>query len=307
MLSYLHEFHAGNHADILKHFALTFVISSLNKKDKPYTFFDTHSASGLYDLLDNRSLKTEEASNGIEKLLSQENLAAINEIDSESFQLYIKTAREYLKNNLYAGSPELERIFMREQDFLVLSELHPVEIENLKKNIRRKENNPSIQIHHRNGWEMITALTPPKTKRGAVLIDPSYEEKQDYIDAANSIIKINQKWSNGIILLWYPLLAHRENEINLMKENIINGVKTNNQNTDICDLMLCINKKDAHQEVSLKEYEAAKNAGDLGKKNPPRLYGSGILVINAPWKMEEEASKVIKLCENILQSAQKDA
>ena len=77
MLSYQHAYHAGNHADLLKHFVLTFVICSLNKKDKPYTFFDTHSGSGLYDLLDNKSIKTGEASKGIEILLQQKDLMVL--------------------------------------------------------------------------------------------------------------------------------------------------------------------------------------------------------------------------------------
>lgn len=301
MLSYLHEFHAGNHADILKHFTVTFVLNSLNKKDKPYTFFDTHSGSGLYDLLDDRSLKTSEAKNGIRKLLDSDWKNELSEEECADFYSYLKTAEQYLIDDRYPGSPELERVFMRSMDFLVLSELHPQEIENLKNNIRQKENNPSIQIHNRNGWEMITALTPPKTKRGAVLIDPSYEEKQDYFDAANTIIKINQKWSNGIIMLWYPLLSHREGEIFQMKEMITEAAKKVNPNVEIADLQLCIQDKDAHKEVDLKDY-----LDDEDKKNPPRLYGSGMLVINKPWKLTEEAEKVISFCQKVLQVSPKD-
>ena len=204
MLSYQHAYHAGNHADILKHCILTFVLNHLNSKDKPYTFYDTHSGSGIYDLLDNRSCKTGEAQKGILQLFhsNEQNMP-------ELLTQYLKLTSVYLEQNLYPGSPEIERALMRSKDTLILSELHPQEIENLRENMKKhasqKADEPSIQIHNRNGWEMLKALTPPKTVRGAVLIDPSYEEEKDYKDAAETIISVNKKWSSGIILLWYPL------------------------------------------------------------------------------------------------------
>ena len=170
MLSYQHSYHAGNHADILKHFVLSYVMEYLNKKEKPYTFFDTHSASGVFDLLDNKSLKTSEAQNGIIKLINHYDLP-------QQLDVYLNVVKDNLKNNIYFGSPKIEEFFVRQQDTLILSELHPTEFQNLKNNFHKTSKN--VQIHNRNGWEMIKALTPPKTKRGAVLIDPSYEQKED--------------------------------------------------------------------------------------------------------------------------------
>lgn len=279
MLSYQHAFHAGNHADLLKHYVLTFVLNSLNKKDKPYTFFDTHSGSGLYDLFDNRILKTGEARMGIQKLLENEKT-----IPTELEQ-YLKLVTEYTTKNMYPGSPEIERRLMRTQDTLVLSELHPQEIENLRNNMTNPvvagDNCVIPKIHNRSGWEMIRALTPPVTKRGAVLIDPSYEETADYIDAAKTICEVNKKWSNGIIMLWYPLLAHRESEIHVMLESIKDNVKQVNPNVEISNLQLCVYEKE-NSEL-------------------PRLYGSGMLVINSPWKLEEEGEKVILYLRNELE------
>ena len=274
MLSYQHVYHAGNHADILKHYVLTFVLNSLNKKEKPYTFFDTHSGSGLYDLTDSRSLKTSEAEAGIAKLLKQENAP-------EELKNYLDFVRTYTEKGFYPGSPEIERAFMRQQDVLVLSELHPQEIENLKQNMNHTgtgmnanqegaAKNPVVQIHKRDGWEMIKAMTPPATKRGGVLIDPSYEEDEDYENAAEAIIKVHKKWSSGIILLWYPLLEHRENEIKKMLDSITQAVHSVNENTELENLQLCVNPKGSY-----------------------RLYGSGMLVINAPWKLKEEGEIVI--------------
>ena len=283
MLSYQHSYHAGNHADILKHFVLSYVMEYLNKKEKPYTFFDTHSASGVFDLLDNKSLKTLEAQNGILKLINQNDLP-------QQLDVYLKVVKENLKNNIYFGSPKIEEFFIRQQDTLILSELHPTEFQNLKNNFHKTSKN--VQIHNRNGWEMIKALTPPKTKRGAVLIDPSYEQKEDYEIAAKTISFINKKWSNGIILLWYPLLKYRQDDINLMIQSICNNVKENNQNTEIVNLQLCIADKDSHTEVEL-----AENA-EVNKI--PRLYGSGMLVINAPYLLKENTEPVIKYLESIL-------
>ena len=302
MLSYQHAFHAGNHADILKHLVLTGVLSSLNKKDKPYTYFDTHSASGLYDLLDSRAEKTGEAAGGIQRLLQHKKDFIIQDDFSGSHPLlseYLSLVENYTSKNLYPGSPEIGRLLLRPGDFMILSELHPAEIENLRKNMLSSPfsipSKPQIQIHNRNGFEMLKALTPPKTKRGAVLIDPSYEEKSDYSDVSSTICAVNKKWSNGIIMLWYPLLAHRESEINLMLTKITDSVREVNANTEIADFRLEIAEKDSHKEMSLKEYENSE-------KNPPRLYGSGMLVINSPWMLKENVESSLKIIKDALKT-----
>ncbi|MCQ2591828.1 MAG: 23S rRNA (adenine(2030)-N(6))-methyltransferase RlmJ [Treponema sp.] len=296
MLSYQHAYHAGNHADILKHYILLNVLQSLNKKDKAYTFFDTHSGSGFYDLYDNCSIKTGEAENGITRLLkvcaslSKENLQIPTELKS-----YLDFIQKSMDKMIYSGSPKIEYENMRAGDILILSELHPQEIEKLKSNMHslKTENGPELQIHKRNGWEMIKALTPPKTKRGAVLIDPSYETSEDYDLAAKVIVDVFKKWTNGIFLLWYPLLVHRENEINSMLDFIKTSIHAINSNIETADIRLCVQDKNAHQEMSLEDYRIAEN-------NPSRLYGSGMFIINPPWKLQEEADTVIPFLEKIL-------
>ena len=290
MLSYQHIFHAGNHADLLKHSVLIQVLESLNKKEKPYTFFDTHAASGLYDLKDNRSLKTGEAEKGIVQFSDKADMP-------QAFTTYMSFVQKYLKDSLYPGSPEIERSFMRKQDTLILSELHPQEIENLRNNMKKSGGHdigsqPDIQIHNRSGWEMLKALTPPATKRGAALIDPSYEEVSDYKIAADTICAVHKKWSNGIIMLWYPLLAHRESEIEGMVNQITNEARAQNANIEIADLSLEVFDKNEHKEVSLEEFRASEG------KNPPRLYGSGMLVLNAPWMLKENTLETIEYIKN---------
>ncbi|MCQ2600401.1 MAG: 23S rRNA (adenine(2030)-N(6))-methyltransferase RlmJ [Treponema sp.] len=281
MLSYRHAFHAGNHADILKHSVLINILESLNTKDKPYTIFETHSGSGVYNLEDERSLKTNEAKQGILSLLPQ-----MDELDfPESLSNYYKITSLYKRHKLYPGSIELERIFTRPDCVHIISELNNSEIETLKQNV---SNEPLVivntekkcvktQVHHRDGFETVLALTPPAIKRGLCLIDPSYEEKDEYKDTGNAVIKIHRKWNVGIIALWYPLLAHRAIEIEQMKNDIVANVKAFNSNTNILDARLCINTADSHIETDLKD-----NSG------PPRLYGSGMLIINFPWKLDEK-------------------
>jgi len=287
MLSYQHAYHAGNHADILKHYVLSFVLNSLNKKEKPYTVYDTHSGSGLYDLLDNRSLKTEEAAKGIKTLLTRADIP-------EEMSLYLETVNSFYSKNFYPGSPSIEKSFIRSQDFMFLSELHPAEYENLKNNLGTSKN---IQILNKNGFEMLKSQTPPVTKRGVVLIDPSYEEAKDYTDVSDTVIAVNKKWSNGIIMVWYPLLSHRKYEIQNMIDSIINGAKAVNQNTEIVNLQLCVNSEDSHEETDLQTV-----LNDESKKNPPRLYGSGMLVINAPWHLAEEGNAVVQYLTRVFYS-----
>ncbi len=287
MLSYQHAFHAGNHADVLKHFVLTYVLDSLNKKDKPYIFFDTHSGSGIYDLLDNRILKTGEAQSGIQLLLQKKYELPL-ELNS-----YLDLVQKYLEKSLYPGSPEIECNKLKENSTLVLSELHPTEYELLKQNVSKSDSakNKNVNVHFRNGFEMLNALTPPQIKRGAVLIDPSYEELSDYQNVEKSITSVYKKWTNGIFLLWYPLLAHRDNVIQNMKNNIVSKIKKISPNVEICNISLCVNTKDSHQEVDLQ---------NLSKNNPPRLYGSSMLVINYPWKLPESSQIAMEKVAQIL-------
>ena len=275
MLSYQHAYHAGNHADILKHYVLNFVLKSMNKKDKPYTFFDTHSGSGLYDLLDNRSLKTGEAESGIKHLLQELKEKGGDGLKTlpDSFADYISFVEPYTKKNTYPGSPEIERKLLRPCDSLVLSELHPQEIENLKKNMQ--DSLPKLQVHKQNGFELLNALTPPSTKRGAVLIDPSYEEKADFEQVFKTVAQVHKKWSGGIFMIWYPLLDRREIELNTMLEALERNVRSVNANTEILKLELCVRDKNP-----------------LQKENAAHLYGSGMFIINPPWKLAEEGSLV---------------
>ena len=334
MLSYLHAFHAGNHADILKHAALIQLLKKLNQKEAPYTFFDTHAGSGLYSTQGEKARKTGEAARGVLALAqyasqdketvaspkSGANQEALQDLDGCGQQEadaslksggalpaalldYLNFVRPYLSRDLYPGSPLIERAFLRPGDAHTICELHPAEFESLKENVLQAQegaapnsslatvpkNAPHTQILKADGLKTLIAQTPPKIKRGAVLIDPSYEEASDYEAVKKTVIAVHKKWSVGIIMIWYPLLAHRAAEIENMLESIIAAAKVQNANTNILRAEFCVDAPQSHIETSLEENAAAK-----GTSNAPRLYGSGILVVNSPWKLDEELDAALK-------------
>lgn len=292
MLSYLHGFHAGNHADILKHAALFYTIEYLNKKNKPYSFFDTHSGSGLYNLKSEEALKTGEAEKGIVKIL--ENYSRHPLSVPEQLKPYLDFVNDSLKKGFYPGSPAIEENLRQKDSVLFLTELHKKEFEKLSENISRLEKeinsvendekiNPAV-VKNASGWENLKKSTPPAVKRGAILCDPSYEELSDYENASEILNLVHKKWSGATIMLWYPLLAWRNDEIENMIQRIFAYAKNQNGNTEILDARLLIDRPDSHIETTLEESAGSEK---------PRLYGSGLLTVNPCWGMDEYLKKIL--------------
>ena len=318
MLSYLHSFHAGNHADILKHITLLYTLEYFNKKDKPYTVFDTHSGRGLYDLQSEAALKTGEAAKGIGRLLEDFSKNA-GEIALSS---YINFVRSSLKKGFYPGSPAFERAFLKEGSTLFLTELHKAEYGALCENIKKLEDfelwsenvpgsdekflasrekypasnhkfsrNCTVKIENKDGFSLLKASVPPVIKRGFVLCDPSYEETSDYTNASEILSLVHKKWSGASLLLWYPLLSNRAEEIENMKQAILSTVKNRDSHTEVLDAMLLVDTPESHTETSLKEA--------IGSAKP-RLYGSGMFVVNPCWGLDEHLSSVLPYLSKLL-------
>lgn len=306
MLSYIHAYHAGNHADILKHITISLIMESLCKKAKPFTVFDTHSASGLYDLNDERLEKTGEAESGIIKLANalgigdarsvSDGFAGRNEGESrnsgkpdgaplwcdgtplkEIISSYLKITGQYVKENKYPGSPLIENHFLREGDVQILSELHPTVIEELKENMKAARIQP--QIHKRNGYEMLLALTPPQIKRGLAVIDPSFEDAEDFEKCGKIISQVHKKWPVGIIALWYPLVSHRTMEISMMKEMIQAAVQS--EEPKILDVQLLVKKPEEMTGLA-------------------SLYGSGMYIVNFPYQLDTQLEAILPEISKIL-------
>lgn len=254
MLSYQHAYHAGNAADVHKHLALVLLLGRLRQKETPFCYVDSHAGRGSYDLASEEAQKTSEAAGGIRKLRAADDSPAV--------------LREYLAlvtaanpagrlatsaPRWYPGSAALAAALLREQDRAILLELHPQENAALRRSLGHDRR---IAIHARDCFEGLPALLPPPIRRGLVLIDPSYEEKDEYTRIAALLARSLDRWRTGIFLLWYPLLPD-----------------------------------DRHHalERALGELELPKAVVSEFRFSTAAvgLQGSGLVVVNAPWQFAE--------------------
>jgi len=271
MLSYRHAFHAGNHADVLKHLVLTRLLDALISKDKPFTWIDSHAGAGLYKLDSAEARTTCEADHGIKVLIH-------DPVVPESATSYIRLCRSLIADGLYPGSPGIVQHFMRNQDQLILCELHTTEIENLRKNFGGDRR---IHIHHRDGFDALSALTPPDPRRGLAFIDPSYEIPEDYKKTAEICRILRRRWSAASIVLWFPVVGRRSKELE--------GLRTEMYNLSSGVTLL---------EVVLHVMKPALGTGSLWG-----MTGSGLFIIQPPWKLHEDLSVLLpwlasRLCKS---------
>lgn len=207
MLSYRHAFHAGNHADILKHLTLFLVLNYFNQKDKPYWYIDTHAGAGLYDLNSNYAQKTTEYLGGISLLQTQAHLPK----ELFSFVEFIKSFQKPENDQLiYPGSPAIANQMLRGDDKLRLFELHPTDSVHLIDHFRGQGRRAQIQA--KDGFEGLNSILPPAPRRGVILIDPSYEEKQDYRRVIEALKEGLKRFATGTFMLWYPCLSRQESQ-----------------------------------------------------------------------------------------------
>lgn len=203
MFSYQHIYHAGNMADVQKHLWLLTVMEYLARKDKPYIWIDTHSGRGLYDLQSAEAQKIKEYESGILKVM-----ARIQSSDNPILQLYSKAiGGGDLKT--YPGSAYLAAKMLRAEDKLYAYEMHPKEFEFLSANLKDFKNTKSLK---EDGYKGLKSLMPPSIRRGGVLIDPSFEVKEEYDWVASAVSEAYKKWPQGVYMIWYPILAAGRHE-----------------------------------------------------------------------------------------------
>lgn len=254
MLSYQHGYHAGNLADVHKHAVLATTLNYLTQKPKPLTYFETHSGRGAYDLSGDQAQKTGEATQGILRL------AEAFPADHPYTQVRTRIARVY-SDTTYPGSPLIAETLLRDTDKLHFAELHPTEFEHLEDTLY----GDNIKLHHRDGLEMALALTPPTPRRGACLIDPSYEVKTEYASATKTMTQLHRKWNVGVLMLWYPLLADARHR-----------PMTRALREAIPDITL--------HEVGFKPARPGHG-----------MQGSGMAIVNAPFGLHSELKRLTKL------------
>ncbi|EPJ7924897.1 23S rRNA (adenine(2030)-N(6))-methyltransferase RlmJ [Proteus mirabilis] len=257
MLSYRHSFHAGNHADVLKHIVQTLIIESLKEKEKPFLYLDTHAGAGRYQLTNAHATRTGEYLEGIARLWQQEEvpelilpyLEAVGSLNTSDELRY------------YPGSPLLAAKLLREQDLLMLTELHPTDFPLLRTEFSRDKR---VRVCREDGFGQLKSKLPPASRRGFALIDPPYELKQDYSAVVKGIVEGYKRFATGTYAIWYPV-AHRQQIKRMLKELEATGIRK------ILQIELAV-KPDSDQ---------------LG------MTASGMIVINPPWKLASQMASIL--------------
>ena len=200
MLSYRHAFHAGNHADILKHLVLTLCLQHMNSKDKPYLMLDTHAGAGLYAIDSEQAKKTGEYIDGVARLWNRVDLPA----PMKPYMDALQVCSGGLKLRRYPGSPWLAAHFAREIDTLRFCELHSTDFALLRREFR--ETGRRVKVEQSDGFEAMKAALPPPSRRGLELIDPSTQIKSDYLKVVAALKDGLKRFATGTYLVWLPFL-----------------------------------------------------------------------------------------------------
>ena len=266
MLSYRHAFHAGNHADVLKHTVLIQLAAYLGQKDKPYWVIDTHAGAGAYTLDSGYAVKLAEYKEGIGRLWTRNDLpVAVAE--------YVDLVRRLNPDRrlvVYPGSPYFALWMLREQDRLRLFELHSKDARLLQENFLAS--GKQVIVSPTDGFAGLKALLPPPPRRALVLIDPSYEEKQDYERVFHALKDALARFPGGTYALWYPQLTR----------------------LDAHELPQRLKRLPAKSwlHVALRVSEPAKDGFGM--------HGSGMFILNPPWTLHETLSSVMPYLVSVL-------
>jgi 23S rRNA (adenine2030-N6)-methyltransferase len=206
MLSYRHAFHAGNHADVLKHSVLCYVLDYMRQKPGGFVYVDTHAGAGSYDLRDAWADKNREYEHGIGALLDYAQThscpAAL-----EPYLDLVQSLNPPGALHIYPGSPQIADHMLRAQDSARLFELHPHEYQALSAAFSSYRH---FTVEKRDGLQALHAVLPPAQRRALILIDPAYEVKTDYRDVVRALQSAHRKFSGGVYMLWYPVVARRQ-------------------------------------------------------------------------------------------------
>jgi 23S rRNA (adenine2030-N6)-methyltransferase len=250
MLSYRHAFHAGNHADVFKHWVLSLILEALCRKEKPFFVLDTHAGAGRYALDSEMALKNGEFREGIGKLWSvADRFPAL-----APYFAALRTTNPGRELRWYPGSPRIIRHFLRGKDRLHLTELHPSDRLHLS---REFEGDRQVRVEERDGYDALKALLPPLERRGLVHIDPAFERKDERGRLVQALGEAYRRWATGIYAIWYPI----------------------QDRSGADDLLRRVKRLGIPRTLVI---ECA-----VTSPSPDRLTGSGMILINPPYLLEE--------------------
>jgi 23S rRNA (adenine2030-N6)-methyltransferase len=266
-MNYRHAFHAGNFADVVKHTILTRILAYLMNKEAAFRVIDTHAGIGLYDLLGNEAERTGEWQDGIGRLIHVKLPPDAAELLAPYLDA-VNARNPGGKLRYYPGSPFITRHMLRGQDRLMALELHPGDAWALKKNFA---GDFQVRVTNLDGWAALGTHLPPKEKRGLVLVDPPFEEKGEFTRMAQSLEKAHARWPGGIYAYWYPL-------------------------KDPAEVNAYIKALKASGIPKILRIELTIDT----PTTPPKLHGTGMIVVNPPYVLEEEMRTVLPVLAKLL-------
>lgn len=265
-VNYRHAFHAGNFADVLKHAALVRILAHLRGKETAFRVIDTHAGIGRYDLASETPNRTGEWRGGIGKLLENPPSGKAGELLAPYLDL-VRAQNDGGRLRHYPGSPAIAQALCRPQDRMRFCELHPEDFAALRHNLR----DPRASIAEIDGWTALKAYLPPKERRGLVLVDPAFEEPNEFDRLASGLAEAHRRWASGISLLWYPIKDR--DEVRRFERRI------------------------AGLQIA-KILRAELSIGMQPK--PEALHACGLMIVNPPWLLEDELKIVLPALRNVL-------
>jgi len=266
MLSYRHAYHAGNHADVLKHLVLVAIGRHLGQKPAPFWIVDTHAGAGRYALDSEHAKKLGEWRDGIGRLWSIPDLPAL----AADYVGLVRMLNPDGQLRHYPGSPWLARQLLREGDRLRLFEMHSSDLRLLQECFAGAGR--AVSITGGDGFAGLKAILPPPPRRGLVLIDPSYETRTDYAAVPGALQDSLNRFATGTYAVWYPLLA--KPEARRLPERL-KGIGTT-------------------RWLSVTLEVRAPTRDGFG------MYGSGVFIVNPPWTLEKDLNETLPALAGLL-------
>lgn len=256
-MNYRHAFHAGNFADVMKHVLLVRILEHLRQKPAPFRVVDTHAGIGRYDLSGPEAERSPEWQDGIGRLV--EPFAPDVEALLQPYRTVLAEFRGRYGPSIYPGSPAIIRELLRREDRGVFAELHPEDSALLTERFNPVAN---VKVLRLDGWTAMMSLIPPPERRGLVFIDPPYEVPGELMRAAAQLERAAAKWPTGIFVLWYPIKNSRE------PESFV-------------------------RSLSGLGRDALRLEIGIDRPGAERLIGSGLIVVNPPWRLADESAVLL--------------
>jgi 23S rRNA (adenine2030-N6)-methyltransferase len=271
-MNYRHAFHAGGFADVIKHIVLVRILTYLQEKQAPFRVIDTHAGAGLYDLTGEEAQRSGEWLTGIARIMQ----ARFSETTLPLIKPYLDIVRAFNPDRdlkAYPGSPLITRALLRPQDRLTACEVEPRARKRLIDALRRDTQARVVDL---DGWLALPAFVPPNERRGLVLIDPPYEQKDEFERLAEGFAEAFAKWPTGSYLLWYPVKSRRATDTLARQVAEVVGAS-----------------KPAGKALRL-EFSVAPQTADAA------LVSTGLLIVNPPWTLLGELKSILPELEKPL-------